>query len=66
MDVVGRLNAVFARRGVNIAAQFYQTDGDVGHVVLDAEATNDQGQAILADSRAEAGTIRARILNGED
>jgi D-3-phosphoglycerate dehydrogenase len=64
--MLGRLNEVFARRKVNIAAQFYQTDGEIGYVVLDAEASDDQGQAILADIRAEEGTIRARILNGDD
>ena len=37
--MLGRLNEVFARRGVNIAAQFYQTDGDIGYVVLDADAS---------------------------
>ena len=64
--MLGRLNEVFARRGVNIAAQFYQTDGEIGYVVLDAEASDDQSTAIVADIRADQGTIRARVLNGED
>jgi D-3-phosphoglycerate dehydrogenase len=64
--MLGRLNEVFARRGVNIAAQFYQTDGEIGYVVLDADASDDVGQAIVADIRAQEGTIRARLLNGDD
>ena len=64
--VLGRLNDVFARRGLNIAAQYYQTDGEIGYVVLDADASDDAGAAIVADIRAQEGTIRARLLNGED
>ena len=36
---LGRLNDVFARRKVNIAAQHYETAGDLGYVVLDADGT---------------------------
>jgi D-3-phosphoglycerate dehydrogenase len=57
-----RLNDVFAQRGVNIAAQFYQTDGELGYVVLDADETGEDGAAILADLGALEGTIRARLL----
>ena len=64
--MLGRLNEVFAKRGVNIAAQFYQTDGEIGYVVLDADASDEIGAAIVADIRAQDGTIRARLLNGED
>ena len=58
-----RLNDVFGRRGVNIAAQYYQTDGAVGYVVLDADGTLD-GPAIVDEIRQLPGTIRARMLNG--
>jgi len=55
------INTIFARRGVNIAGQYLQTDGEVGYVVVDAGATRD-GAAILEEMRALPGTIRARIL----
>ena len=58
-----RLNDVFGRRGVNIAAQFYQTDADVGYVVLDADGAVADAEAILAEIRANPGTIRARIVH---
>jgi len=64
--MLGRLNEVFAHRGVNIAAQYYQTDGEIGYVVLDADASEANGAAIVAEIRAQEGTIRARMLNGDD
>ena len=58
-----RLNDVFARRGVNIAAQYYQTDADVGYVVLDADGAVADAEGILAEIRANPGTIRARLVH---
>ncbi len=60
---LGKLNDVFARRKVNIAAQYYQTDGEVGYVVLDAEGGVDDADDIVAEIRTLTGTIRARRLN---
>ncbi|MEK9672667.1 MAG: phosphoglycerate dehydrogenase [Rhodospirillaceae bacterium] len=58
-----RLNEVFARHGVNIAAQTYQTDGEVGYVVLEADGDVPGKDDVLTEIRALEGTIRARILN---
>jgi D-3-phosphoglycerate dehydrogenase len=60
--MLGRLNEVLARHSVNIAAQYYETDHDVGYVVLDADASAADGQRVLADIRTLEGTIRARLL----
>ena len=60
---LGRLNEVFARRSVNIAAQYYQTDADVGYVVLDADGAVADAEGILAEIRANPGTIRARLVH---
>src|ERR1700704_3431966 len=49
--MLGRLNDVFARRRVNIAAQQYQTDGEIGYVVLEAEGVGDDAPAILEEIR---------------
>jgi D-3-phosphoglycerate dehydrogenase len=59
--VLGNVNQIFARRGVNIAGQYLQTDGEIGYVVVDAGATRDS-EAILAELRALPHTIRARLL----
>jgi D-3-phosphoglycerate dehydrogenase len=61
--MLGRLNEVFAHRGVNIAAQYYQTDGSVGYVVLDADGSAFDGRAVVEEIRGLPGTIRARMLN---
>lgn len=58
-----RLNEVFARHDVNIAAQTYQTDGEIGYVVLEAEGAVADAETILGDIRELPGTIRARLLN---
>ncbi|MET3354069.1 phosphoglycerate dehydrogenase [Xanthobacter autotrophicus] len=57
-----RLNEVLARHSVNIAAQYLETYADVGYVVLDADASTADSQAVLADIREIEGTIRARLL----
>jgi D-3-phosphoglycerate dehydrogenase len=59
--LLGNVNQVFARRGINIAAQYLQTDGEVGYVVVDSGATH-AAEEILAELRALPGTIRARLL----
>ncbi len=59
---LGRLNEVFARRKVNIAAQHYETAGDLGYVVLDADGSVPDAEDIVKEIRALAGTIRARML----
>ncbi|MEW6124334.1 MAG: phosphoglycerate dehydrogenase [Pseudomonadota bacterium] len=60
--MLGRLNEVLARHSVNIAAQYFESHGDVGYVVLDADASAADTQAVLSDIRALDGTIRARLL----
>jgi len=57
-----RLNEVFASRNVNIAAQNYQTDGEVGYVVMEADSIGADARDILKEIRSLDGTIRARLL----
>ncbi len=57
-----RLNEIFSSRDVNISAQYYQTDGDIGYVVLEADNAGPHADDILADIRQLEGTIRARLL----
>lgn len=60
--MLGRLNDVFARHRINIAAQYYQTDGELGYVVLDTDETGADVQIILDEIGQLDGTIRARLL----
>jgi len=59
---LGRLNDVFAQAKVNIAAQHYETSGDLGYVVLDADGPVAEAESIVKEIRALPGTIRARML----
>jgi D-3-phosphoglycerate dehydrogenase / 2-oxoglutarate reductase len=57
-----RLNEVFARHKVNIAAQYLQTNADIGYVVLDADGAVPDAPQIIQELREMDGTIRARVL----
>lgn len=57
-----RLNDVFARRDLNIAAQNYQTDGEIGYVVMEADPVGEVAREIVEEIRALDGTVRARLL----
>jgi D-3-phosphoglycerate dehydrogenase / 2-oxoglutarate reductase len=60
--MLGQLNEVLARHSVNIAGQYYEAQGDIGYVVLDADASTADSRKVLADIRGLEGTIRARLL----
>lgn len=59
---LGRLNALFAHHKANITAQYHETRGDVGYVVLDADVNFSDTKSLLEDIRTLEGTIRARML----
>jgi D-3-phosphoglycerate dehydrogenase len=60
--MLGRINTVFASRSLNIAAQYLQTEGDLGYVVVEADDTSIDGEAILAELKSIDGTVRARLI----
>jgi D-3-phosphoglycerate dehydrogenase len=60
--VLARVIDVFTGRGLNIGAQYLQTDGAVGYVVVDVDGGAEEEREMLADLRAIEGTIRARFL----
>ena len=54
---------VFTDRGINIAAQYLRTAGDLGYVVIDIVANNkDEADDVLLQLKALPGTVRARLL----
>ena len=57
-----RLNEVFARHQVNIAAQYLQTNADIGYVVIDADGMVPDATDIVRELREMDGAIRARLL----
>ena len=58
--ILSAINQIFSDTGVNIAAQYLQTRGSVGYVVMDTDKGH-SGEA-LARLREVPGTIRTRIL----
>jgi D-3-phosphoglycerate dehydrogenase len=63
--MLGKLNQVFSRRGVNVAAQYLQTDGEIGYVVIEADVPTGTSSEVLDEMRAIEGTIRARLLHAQ-
>ena len=57
-----KLNNIFSNRGMDIASQFLQTDGEVGYVVIEADGTREDCEQVLEEIRALEGTLRARII----
>jgi D-3-phosphoglycerate dehydrogenase len=57
-----RLNEVFLQRDINIAAQYLETDSDVGYVVLDVDIADHDSSELLDEIRALDGTISARLI----
>ena len=60
--ILSRINESFGRRGLNIAAQYYQTDSELGYVVVESVEARAEAEAILAEFRALPGTVRARLI----
>ena len=69
-----RLNDVFANRQVNIAAQNYHTDGEVGYAVIEADGVSiteardilrESPGVVVVDSRNDKGYITPKESQGE-
>jgi D-3-phosphoglycerate dehydrogenase / 2-oxoglutarate reductase len=60
--VLRQVNDAVSRHGINILAQYLQTDPQVGYVVLETDVVGGEGEELLADLKAVAGTIRVRVL----
>ncbi len=59
--VLTQINQAFAECGVNIAAQYLQTNDAIGYVVIDVDSA-DAEQALLQLKQVQ-GTIKTRILH---
>ncbi len=58
--VLREVNYYFTSKGINIAAEYLQTDPDMGYVIVDTESELDQ--TALRELRNIPHTIRARML----
>ena len=58
--VLGQINHYFSSRGINISAEYLQTDAEIGYVIL--ETDTDLDPSVLTDLKNIPNTIRVRIL----
>lgn len=58
--VLNKINQVFVSQNINIAAQYLQTDPQIGYVVIDVETEHTAD--LLAQLKEIDGTIRTRVL----
>jgi D-3-phosphoglycerate dehydrogenase len=58
--VLREVNSFFSTKGINISAEFLQTDPDIGYVIIETESELDA--SVLKDLKNIPYTIRARIL----
>lgn len=58
--VLKELNSFFSSKGINISAEYLQTDPDIGYVILETESELDN--SVLKDLKNIPHTIRARLL----
>ncbi|KFA58782.1 D-3-phosphoglycerate dehydrogenase [Gilliamella sp. Choc4-2] len=61
--VLTAINTLFAEQGLNISAQYLQTDSKIGYVVIDIDRVKqDKAEELLVKLKNVSGTIRARLL----
>jgi D-3-phosphoglycerate dehydrogenase len=58
--VLREVNNFFSSRGINISAEYLQTDPDIGYVIIETDSELDY--SVLKELRNIPHTIRARIL----
>ncbi len=58
--VLREVNSFFSSRGINISAEYLQTDPDIGYVIIETESELDT--SVLADLKNIEHTIRARMV----
>jgi D-3-phosphoglycerate dehydrogenase len=58
--VLAHINEKFGRRGVNISAQYLQTNEHIGYLVMDVDAA--ASEVAIDELQTVTGTIRARLL----
>lgn len=59
--ILTQINTIFAQDGINVAAQYLQTNASIGYVVIEVETA--RSEEALAKLKSIDGTIRARILH---
>ncbi|NQY62961.1 MAG: phosphoglycerate dehydrogenase [Alteromonadaceae bacterium] len=61
LGVLTQINQAFTDHNINIAAQYLQTDDQIGYVVIDIDA--EDGDVALRELKLIKGTLKVRILH---
>lgn len=59
--IMTKINEAFADKSINVAAQYLQTNAEIGYVVIDINS--EDREAGLKELKAIEGTIRTRVLH---
>lgn len=59
--IMTKINEAFAHKSINVAAQYLQTNAEIGYVVIDINS--EDREAGLKELKAIEGTIRTRVLH---
>ncbi len=60
--MLSRINELFSAGAVNIEGQYLQTSGNIGYVVIDIAAADEQAEKLKDQLAAISGTLRTRLL----
>jgi len=60
--VLSKINEVFSREAINIDGQYLRTNANVGYVVIDVAATEEQAAHLRSELQKIDGTMRTRVL----
>ncbi len=60
--VLSRINEVISREQINIDGQYLRTNANIGYVVIDVAATEDQATHLRGELAKIDGTLRTRVL----
>lgn len=60
--VLSKINEVFSREAINIDGQYLRTNANVGYVVIDVAASEDQAAHLRSELSKIDGTLRTRVL----
>ncbi len=60
--VLSKINEVFSREAINIDGQYLRTNANIGYVVIDVSATEEQAAHLRSELSKIDGTMRTRVL----
>ena len=58
--VMRQINEIFAKENINVAAQYLQTNADIGYVVMDIHSADPA--SVVTQLKKIEGTLKCRIL----